>query len=127
MPTLLRGLSILLVEDDDDLRELLRHVLSEHGADVTGARTIAEARDALQTRAHDVMVTDLGLPDGHGHVLGGEALAVGVGAAIALTGDRNDATLDASSASGFRLHLGKPFDPQLLAHVVASLGLNDAT
>ena len=65
MPEMLRGLSILVVEDDDDLRELLRHVLSEHGADVTGAATIAEARGALRARMHDVMVTDLGLPDGH--------------------------------------------------------------
>ena len=123
MPAMLRGLSILVVEDDDDLRELLRHVLSEHGADVTGAATIAEARGALRARMHDVMVTDLGLPDGHGHVLGNEAVAGGVSAAIALTGDKNEETLDASSASGFRLHLAKPFDPQMLVHVVASLGL----
>lgn len=120
---MLRGLSILLVEDDDDLRELLCYVLCEHGAEVTGAGTIAEAREALRAQTHDVMVTDLGLPDGHGHVLGGEALAGGVAAAIALTGDKNEETLDASSASGFRLHLAKPFDPQMLAHVVASLGL----
>ena len=123
---MLRGLSILVVEDDADLRELLRYVLHAHGAEVTGAGTIAEARAALRRRVHDVMVTDLGLPDGHGHVLGGEALAGGVAAAIALTGDRKDETLDASSASGFRLHLAKPFDPQLLAHVVASLGLESS-
>ena len=41
---------------------------------------------------------------------------------LALTGDKRDETVDASRASGFRLHLAKPIDPEMLAHVVASLG-----
>jgi DNA-binding response OmpR family regulator len=119
---MLDGVSILLVEDDGDLRELLAMVLHGHGAAVTSAATLAEARDALRRHTHDVLVTDLGLPDGHGHVLGHEALRGGVSATIALTGDKRDETVDASRASGFRLHLAKPIDPEMLAHVVASLG-----
>lgn len=120
---MLQGLSILLVEDDDDLRELLALTLGQHGARVTSAGSIAEAREALRTSMHDVLVTDLGLPDGHGHVLGDEARAGGVGVTIALTGDKRDDIVDASSASGFRLHLAKPIDPETLAFVVASLEL----
>lgn len=121
---LLDGLSILLVEDDDDLREMLGTALGEHGARITTAGSMAAARDALRSSMYDVLVTDLGLPDGHGHELGHEALRGGVTATIALTGDKRDETMNGSTASGFRMHIAKPFDPQMLAFVVASLGLN---
>jgi CheY-like chemotaxis protein len=120
---MLDGLAVLLVEDDGDLRELLSLTLGRHGARVTEAGSVAEARAALRTGMHDVLVTDLRLPDGHGHALGREAHDAGVGAAIALTGDKRDEVVDASTASGFRLHLAKPIDPETLAMVVASLEL----
>jgi CheY-like chemotaxis protein len=120
--TMLGGLSILVVEDDADLRSLLTLSLEAHGARVVPAGTLAEARDAMRGSI-DVVVADLGLPDGSGHALGDEAARCGLGAAIALTGDKRDDTVDASRASGFRLHLAKPIQPDMLAFVIASLGL----
>jgi len=121
-PPLLDGVAILLVEDDGDLRELLTLTLGQHGARVTEAATLAEARAALRRGTHDVLVTDLRLPDGHGHALGDEAKSAGI-EAIALTGDKRDGVVEASTASGFRIHLAKPIDPEMLALVVASLDL----
>lgn len=118
---MLNGVAILLVEDDRDLRELLTLTLESHGAVVTSASTLGEARRAMRDSTHDVLVTDLGLPDGRGHDLGTEATACGIGTSIALTGDKREELVEASSASGFRLHLAKPIDPQMLALVVASL------
>jgi DNA-binding response OmpR family regulator len=122
---MLTGLSILLVEDDAGLREVLALALGTHGARVTSAGTLAEGRAALRTCNHDVVVADLGLPDGHGHTLGNEARSSGVSAVIALTGDRRDEIVDGSSAAGFHLHLAKPIDPDMLAMVVASFGLGE--
>ncbi len=55
---------LLLVEDDAGMRLLLEDELREHGYDVTSARNIAGARDALEQSEPDVVLADLRLPDG---------------------------------------------------------------
>lgn len=57
---------ILLVEDDADLRGLMRRHLTGHGHLVLEAGTVAAALDALQESRPDIMVLDIGLPDGSG-------------------------------------------------------------
>ncbi|MDZ7827463.1 MAG: sigma-54 dependent transcriptional regulator [Gammaproteobacteria bacterium] len=63
---------ILVVEDDSGLLELLREELEEDGHEVTTASTLAEAREALDRRTMDLVITDLRLPDGRGDALLGE-------------------------------------------------------
>lgn len=57
---------ILVVDDDDRLRGLLRQYLSENGFIVSTAASAAEARGAFQTLAFDVMVLDIMMPDESG-------------------------------------------------------------
>ncbi len=57
---------VLVVEDDDDLRRVLRQGLCEEGFTVTIARTGAEALALAESGSHDLIVLDIGLPDADG-------------------------------------------------------------
>jgi DNA-binding response OmpR family regulator len=63
------GVSVLLVEDDRNLREALAETLADEAYAVRTAATLAEARRALSEAAPDVVVLDLMLPDGDGSTL----------------------------------------------------------
>lgn len=60
---------ILHVEDDDDLRSLMASLLAPLEIDLTGAGSLAEARQHLRSRRHDLAILDLMLPDGDGSEL----------------------------------------------------------
>ncbi len=113
---------ILLVEDDADLLETLATHLEALGANVMRACTAAGARSAMADASFDLLVSDLGLPDGSGYDLAVEARSSQrVKVALALSGHRDDDSLDASRASGFQMHLTKPFDSRTLGLLVGLL------
>jgi two-component system response regulator PilR (NtrC family) len=58
--------SVLIVDDEADIRELLVLTLSRMGVDADSVSTIKEAREALQSRPYDLCLTDMRLPDGDG-------------------------------------------------------------
>jgi DNA-binding response OmpR family regulator len=58
--------SVLIVEDDDDIAELLAHRVDRQGHHPTIARTGAEALDRARAAPPDLVLLDLGLPDMHG-------------------------------------------------------------
>ena len=65
----LRALRLLVVENDDDARAWLRHVLTDHGAEVDSAGSAQEALALLERAVGeralpDVLVSDIGMPDG---------------------------------------------------------------
>lgn len=62
--------SVLLVEDDDDCRELLTELLAENGFVVTGLATGEAATAAVETCEFDVVLADLDLPGGDGWEVG---------------------------------------------------------
>ena len=114
-----RGLRLLLVEDDGDTRRILARLLRGRGHDVATAGTIAEAVDvARQHPPADLLIADLGLPDGTGY-----DLLVRLGdhrppAAIALSGSGMDDDLRRSRDAGYLDHLIKPVDfPTLEASI----------
>lgn len=55
--------SLLIVEDDDNLRFSIKKIIGEDGVSITDARTGQEALDLLQNNTFDCMILDLGLPD----------------------------------------------------------------
>lgn len=59
-------MKILIVEDQKRLAQFLRKGMSENGYTTTAVHSCAEARDALCETAYDVIILDLGLPDGDG-------------------------------------------------------------
>lgn len=58
--------SVLIIDDEPDIRELLAITLQRMGLDTQCASNAAEALDALQTRAYNLCLTDMRLPDGNG-------------------------------------------------------------
>lgn len=125
LPTLL-GAKILVVDDDDDARELLRSILAQHGASVRTAACASEAIQQIDSRPPDVLVSDIGMPDEDGYQLirrirsrppeeGGKVPALAL-TAFARTDDRRRAI-----GAGFQMHLAKPVEPSELVTVVASL------
>jgi diguanylate cyclase (GGDEF)-like protein len=64
-----RPYDILVVDDDDDIREKLSHGIEQEGMATRAVRTVAEARDAIEDRLPDGMITAIGLPDGSGYEL----------------------------------------------------------
>jgi signal transduction histidine kinase/ActR/RegA family two-component response regulator len=121
----LRGIKILVVDDEHDAREVLWHILSERGAEVTTFASAAEALSAIERIAPDVLVSDVGMPeeDGYEFIRKVRMLGEPIGrvAAVALTAfsqldDRTQALL-----AGFQTHLAKPVDARELILTVAAI------
>jgi CheY-like chemotaxis protein len=104
---------VLVVEDNDDVRESLCLLLSLSGYEVRKAADGAEGvRQALEWRP-DAVVSDIGLPGLDGWELG-RRLRAGLGRAVllvAVTGFANLNDRQRSLAAGFDHHLSKPADP----------------
>ncbi len=123
---LLAGVRVLVVEDEDDTRELLLTALEQCGAQVTAVASAAEALASFDRLPPDVLVSDLAMPEEDGFSLirkirsrtagqGGEIPAAAL-TAYARTEDRIRAL-----AAGFQRHLPKPIDPSELIAAVATL------
>jgi CheY-like chemotaxis protein len=126
-PSALRGLRVLLVDDEPDAREALTGILRVHGADVEAAASAAEAIDALQRQRFDVLLADIGMPGADGYdliryVRGLEANSSAHVPAVAVTAFSSDLDRRRALDAGFQVHLSKPVDPAALIATVAVLG-----
>ena len=101
---------ILLVEDHADTARVLSRILRNAGFDVSHAATIAEARNLAAGRRFDLLISDLGLPDGSGLDLMKQFREGHAMKGIALSGFGTDEDVAASAAVGFSAHLTKPVD-----------------
>ena len=70
--------SILLVEDDPDVGPLLENILLSAGYKVSKVTTVAAAELLLAQRSHDLLLTDVNLPDGNGIAVADKAKTLGV-------------------------------------------------
>jgi len=71
-----RPCSVLVIDDEDTLRDSMLLVLNEESYRAVGARTVAEGRQLLASDSWDLVITDLRLPDGTGLDIAREAMAV---------------------------------------------------
>jgi CheY-like chemotaxis protein/anti-sigma regulatory factor (Ser/Thr protein kinase) len=105
---------ILLVEDHQDTARVLRRILEKAGYGVSHAGSVQAALELARQRRFDLLVSDLGLPDGTGLELMRALHEPYQLNGIALSGFGTDDDRAASSAAGFAEHLTKPVDwPQL--------------
>jgi signal transduction histidine kinase/CheY-like chemotaxis protein len=99
---------ILLVEDHDETREVIKKLLVRRRHAVTPAASLAEARIAAEREQFDLVISDLGLPDGSGNTLMAELHSRFGLNGIALSGYGDAAALSESRNAGFAVHLIKP-------------------
>lgn len=113
------GEHILVAEDDSDISELIIALLSRESYVVSGARSIAEVRAAMRQDPVDLLVLDLGLPDGDGIDLCRALRAEGYdGAIIMVTAREGPVDRVLGLEFGADDYLTKPFEPrELLARV----------
>jgi two-component system OmpR family response regulator len=113
---------ILIVDDDSSLCVLLVEYLSRHGLQPTGVGTIAEARAAMQTEAFDLVMLDLGLPDGDGLQAARAWRDEGAMPIICITGRDEEADRVMGLEGGADDYITKPFSlREVLARVRAVL------
>ena len=124
-PLSLKGISVLVVDDDHDSREVVAAHLESHQATVITAASAPEALDVLQRRPIDVLIADLAMPGEDGFSLLRRLRALSSQAsmvpAAALTAYVREEDRQAALEAGFQMHLAKPIDAASLVAAVASL------
>ena len=105
---------ILLVEDHAGLARMMRLTLELKGYRVDIAASQHEARAQLAAQSFDMLVCDLGLPDGSGLELMALRPPGLPRRAIAFSGNGSPEDIERSIAAGFLEHLTKPVDPEQL-------------
>jgi PAS domain S-box-containing protein len=123
---LLSGVSVLLVEDDPDSREMVATALGDAGASVTAVASVRQALASLEKAWPHVVVSDISMPEEDGYQLVQRIRALpGDGrprlSAIALTAYARPEDRLKSLLAGFDVHIAKPVDPIALSTVVARL------
>ena len=103
-----RPLSILLVDDHADSLDLLARLLRRCGHGVQTARSVAEGLHAVSRQRFDILVSDIGLPDGSGTEVMRAMRATQGAPGIALTGYGEDQFASACVDAGFAARLLKP-------------------
>lgn len=116
----LRGLHLLVIEDEPVTREIVAVLLRLEGADVCAAATGREALDLVRAQHFDVIVSDLGLPDIPGDVLIRALLAAtaDVMRVIVVTGEEEPSRTRARNA-GAEMVFPKPLDWSQLVRQLA--------
>jgi CheY-like chemotaxis protein len=112
---------VLVVDDHEPTLKTLSAVLQRRGFLVTSASSMQQARQHADGAQFDLLVSDLGLPDGDGCTLMRELrMRQPQLAGIAISGYGMDADLERSTAAGFRDHLTKPINVAALERALAS-------
>ncbi|HXC35086.1 MAG TPA: response regulator [Candidatus Acidoferrales bacterium] len=109
-----KGIRILLVEDHEPTRTTLASLLARRNYDVVAAGSVHEARKLAKERSFDLLITDIGLPDGNGYDLMNELGKEKPLRGIALTGYGMEHDVARSENAGFDAHLTKPVRIQSL-------------
>jgi len=125
------GLTVLLVDDEEDTREALSLILQQNGMAVTTAASAREAFELVTRLQPDILLSDVAMPGEDGLSLirrvrllppgGGGLIPAAALSAYAGAGDRRSALL-----AGFQHHVAKPVDPAHLLAVIARMARKDA-
>ncbi len=126
----LDGLRLLVVDDEDDARELLGIMLEKYGATVRAAASSQEALGALAESTFDVIISDIGMAGEDGHAFmrkvrshDGQPRQAKTSSipALALTAYARAEDQRKALAAGFQMHLAKPVEPATLIDSIARL------
>ena len=118
-----RPLRILLVEDHVDTSRAMSRLLARVGHHVRTAGTVRAAVDAARADPVDLVISDLGLPDGTGHDVMRLVSELRPVRGIALSGYGSEDDIRRSHDAGFDTHLTKPTDIQRLLETIEQLSM----
>lgn len=126
-PQALADVRVLVVDDQEEARTLLRAMLAAAGARVDEASSAREARTAIALQRPDVLVSDIGMPREDGYELirsirqADDTHALARLPAIAVTAYARDDDRDRALAAGYDRHVTKPVDPEALLQAIAAV------
>ncbi|HEY0462137.1 MAG TPA: ATP-binding protein [Pyrinomonadaceae bacterium] len=120
------GIRLLLVEDNEDSREMLTVLFAQFDLQITAVASASEALKAMEENRFDVLISDIGMPDEDGYALIRKVrqLAPEKGGripAIALTGYASLQDRDRALTAGYQEHLSKPVDVDELLTLVKNV------
>jgi CheY-like chemotaxis protein len=123
---ILEGLRVLVVDDNEDVRELSNVALTQAGAEVRTADTARAALELLKDWKPNILVADIGMPgeDGYDLIRAVRELELDTGEtipALALTGYASAIDVGRVRAAGYHTHMAKPVSPRDLILAVANL------
>ena len=118
-----RSVRLLLVEDHEDTNRSLTRMLRRRGYEVHPANDVRSALDIAASKPFDVLVSDIGLPDGSGIDLLKALRAKGEVFGIALSGYGMEEDIRRSRDVGFSHHLIKPVDLNKLDSIIQTVSL----
>ena len=129
-PGALDGAELLVVDDEQDTRELVATILESAGAHVRIATSAAEAMEALREQVPDAIVSDIGMPGEDGYSLiqrirDGADEKTRFVPALALTAYARGEDRRRARAAGFQMFLSKPIHPEELVKVIGELLMLD--
>ncbi|MEJ0036392.1 MAG: ATP-binding protein [Gammaproteobacteria bacterium] len=119
----LAGVSVVVVDDDKDARDLISTTLTHAGASVLAAASMVEALNVLRSATPQALVSDIAMPNGTGYELIREVRQIPHLAkipAIALTAFGRVEDRERALTAGFNYHITKPVDPQHLVRAVVT-------
>lgn len=122
----LRGVDVLVVDDEPDATEVLQALLQSRGARVRAASSAAEAFALIESAPPTILVSDIGMPVEDGYSLIRKVrtlgpLAGGAIPAIALTAFTESHDRRNALSAGFDMHLPKPLAVDALTDAIAEL------
>lgn len=122
----LRHLRVLVVDDDEDMRDLAQTILEQQGAEVTVVTSAAEVLKLFDHQPPDVFISDIGMPEVDGYMLMQQIRRRlpehgGLVPAIALTAYAGEHNQQKALKVGFQRHVAKPVEPEELIRTIADL------
>ena len=105
-----KSLRILLVEDHVDTRRTLSRLLTHFGHQISEAECTQQALEIMEAKEFDVVLSDIGLPDGTGYEVIAQAKRKRPVMGVALTGFGTEEDVRRGREAGFDFHLTKPVD-----------------
>lgn len=123
---LLKGLRILVVDDEGDSRDLVKAILTRYGSEVNCCESVAEALKAVRDWKPDLLISDIGMPSEDGYTLIKKirkmrSKQARETPAVALTAYVTREDRERAITAGFQLHIAKPIEPAALVMSIASV------
>jgi CheY-like chemotaxis protein len=117
----MNSLKVLVIEDHEDTAIAMARMLEDMGHNIVSANSVASAVDILTHEKFDLIVSDIGLPDGNGVSLISAVRAFCDAPAVAFTGYGMREDVERCLNAGFNKHVTKPVTFETLRQIIAEV------